>query len=150
MVAKIRNGSAGEPNEVPGVEMSRVEHGVLGEEQERLDLVYIARHEGAVGVRQRTRDELDTIGIKFVAIPAALRGRAYRKYHPQQPVIGILSGSPIFPVEIIQEGEQRRVGEGREQVVYVCHVIVDDGIRDLPSRQPSILRLGDWVVRRRR
>ncbi len=111
--------------------------------------MYIARHEGTVGVRQRTRDELNAVGIKFVAIPAALRGRPYRQDHPQEPVIGILSGSPVFPVEIIQEGEQRRVGEGREQIVYICHVIVDDGIRDLPSRQPSILLLRDWVVGRR-
>ncbi len=34
VVAKIRNSSAGEPDEVPGVKVSRVEHGVLGEEQQ--------------------------------------------------------------------------------------------------------------------
>jgi hypothetical protein len=83
MEALVDYGATGKPNRMPTVKVGGIEHRVLCQQQERLNLCHISRLECPVGMGQRTANELDSIPVMFVLPASALGHRPDGKNQPE-------------------------------------------------------------------
>lgn len=149
MEAHVHDGAAGEADEMPAVKMSRVQHGVLGEEDERLYLSNIARGQGAISVGQGAGGKVHGFLVKLVASVLALGDVADGKDHVGQPIIRILDDAVVVMIHVVQDGQELRLGEAGVEGPDLGHVVVDNGL-DLMTwrKRPGCRRLREVVIGR--
>lgn len=152
MKPQVDHRAASKPDEMPAVEVRRVEGRILGQEDERLDLRRVARHEGLVGVFEGPRGQVDAVDVELVVLDLALRARADGQDHVEEPVVAVLDRAVLHGVDLLERVVERRLREGRVQRVDVRHVVLDQGDGGLPRRHVpgvvAVVRQG--VVRRGR
>lgn len=140
MEAEVDDGSAGEGVQVPALKVGGIQHGILRQEEERLNLCHVAGRERAVSVRQCPRDELDGVLIVIVVCAGTLGGGANGEHHPEQPRLGALGQRRVPLVQVGEESKHGGFWERGIERVDVGHVKADSFVGDVLGRQMG--RLG--------
>lgn len=88
MESQIDDCARCEAYEEPAVEMVGIQYGILGKEEQRLDLGGVARSQGNVGIIQCPRDEAYAEVVVVIVDVLALHRRTDGEYHVEEPMVG--------------------------------------------------------------
>lgn len=114
MKSQVYDGARRESYQVPGVKVRRVQQGVHCQQQQRLNLIYVARRQGSIGKRHGSADKVHPVVVLLIVDPAALRGGTYSEYKIQHPVVGVLDDTIILAIHVVQDSQERCFREARE------------------------------------
>lgn len=135
--AQIHDSPRCEADQVPAVKVRGVEHGVEGQEHEGLDLRHVSRGQGPVGVGQGFGDKVDALCVHVVFYGLALGRRANGQDHVEEPVARFLDDAVVLAVDVVENGQERRLGEAGIEGIDVGHEVLHDGEGGGPGGRPE-------------